>query len=86
MKLSDDEFLTVADVAAILRLNQMTVRNWIDQGYLPAFRVGRRVRILRSYLEQFLEASRTQAPAARPSHPDVEAEGPAPPAAPSEEG
>jgi hypothetical protein len=26
----DDEFLTVAEVAAILKLNQQTVRNWID--------------------------------------------------------
>jgi hypothetical protein len=24
-----DEFLTVAEVAAILKLNQQTVRNWI---------------------------------------------------------
>ena len=86
MKLSDDEFLTVADVATILRLNQMTVRNWIDQGYLPAFRVGRRIRILRSDLEQFLERSRTQAPAAEPPRPDVAPEASAPPATPSDEG
>jgi hypothetical protein len=32
----DDEFLTVAEVAAILKLNQQTIRNWIDQGSLPA--------------------------------------------------
>jgi Helix-turn-helix domain len=25
-----DEFMTVAEVAAILKLNQQTVRNWID--------------------------------------------------------
>ncbi|MGZ4307666.1 MAG: helix-turn-helix domain-containing protein [Solirubrobacteraceae bacterium] len=38
----DDEFLTVAEVAAILKLNQQTIRNWIDQGSLPALlRVGR---------------------------------------------
>jgi excisionase family DNA binding protein len=40
-----DEFLTVAEVAAMLKLNQQTVRNWIDQGSLPALRVGRRARI-----------------------------------------
>jgi hypothetical protein len=34
----DDEFLTVAEVAAILKLNQQTIRNWIDQGSLPALR------------------------------------------------
>jgi excisionase family DNA binding protein len=39
----DDEFLTVAEVAAILKLNQQTIRNWIDQGSLAALRsiVGR---------------------------------------------
>jgi Helix-turn-helix domain len=27
-----DDFMTVADVASILKLNQQTVRNWIDHG------------------------------------------------------
>jgi excisionase family DNA binding protein len=49
-----DPFLTVAEVAEMLKLNQQTVRNWIDQGSLPAFRVGRRVRIRRSDLERVL--------------------------------
>jgi excisionase family DNA binding protein len=51
---SPDAFLTVAEVAGILKLNQQTVRNWIDQGSLPALRVGRRVRIRRSDLERLL--------------------------------
>ena len=42
-----EEFMTVAEVAAILKLNQQTVRNWIDAGRLPALHVGRRVRIRR---------------------------------------
>ena len=46
-------------VAAMLKLNQQTVRNWIDQGSLPALRVGRRVRIRRSDLERVLEKSST---------------------------
>jgi excisionase family DNA binding protein len=49
-----DSFLTVAEVAGILKLNQQTVRNWIDQGTLPALRVGRRVRIRRSDFERIL--------------------------------
>jgi excisionase family DNA binding protein len=61
--LSSDEFLTVAEVAELLKLNQQTVRNWIDRGYLPALHVGRRVRIRRSDLEQLLEESRIQPPA-----------------------
>ncbi len=60
MGLVDEEFLTVAEVAELLKLNQQTVRNWIDQGYLRALHVGRRVRILRSDLERLLEKGRSQ--------------------------
>jgi excisionase family DNA binding protein len=55
----EESFLTVAEVAEMLKLNQQTVRNWIDQGSLPAFRVGRRVRIKRSDFERVLERSYT---------------------------
>ena len=62
----EDPFLTVAEVAEILRLNQQTVRNWIDAGSLPAVRVGRRVRIRRSDLDRILENGYRGAPAAAP--------------------
>ena len=52
-----ETFLTVAEVAEMLKLNQQTVRNWIDQGSLPALRVGRRVRIKQSDLQRILDAS-----------------------------
>jgi excisionase family DNA binding protein len=54
-----DAFLTVAEVAELLKLNQQTVRNWIDQGSLPALRVGRRVRIRRVDLDELLESGST---------------------------
>jgi excisionase family DNA binding protein len=54
-----ETFLTVADVAELLKLNQQTVRNWIDQGSLPALRVGRRVRIRRTDLDRLLESGST---------------------------
>jgi excisionase family DNA binding protein len=67
-----EEFLTVAEVAGLLKLNQQTVRNWIDQGSLPAVRVGRRVRIRRSDLERVIEdgSTRGKSPAAAPSADD----------------
>jgi excisionase family DNA binding protein len=72
---TDETFLTVAEVAEWLKLNQQTVRNWIDQGSLPAVRVGRRVRIKRSDLEQILDAGyrddRTGS-ATRPTTPSAE--------------
>jgi excisionase family DNA binding protein len=42
---SNSEFLTVAEVADLLKLNPQTIRNMIDRGDLTALRVGRRVRI-----------------------------------------
>jgi excisionase family DNA binding protein len=53
----EESYLTVAEVAETLKLNQQTVRNWIDQGSLPALRVGRRVRIKRSDFQRILDNS-----------------------------
>ena len=50
-----DAFMTVAEVAEILKLNQQTVRNWIDRGELAAIHVGRRVRIRRSDFDRLVE-------------------------------
>jgi len=68
----DESFLTVAEVAEMLKLNQQTVRNWIDQGSLPALRVGRRVRIMRSDLDRVLEQSRTSGPLNEHSGPSAD--------------
>jgi excisionase family DNA binding protein len=62
----DDEFLTVAEIAEHLKLNQQTVRNWIDQGELPAVRIGRRVRVRRADLEHMVSEGATRPPAASP--------------------
>ena len=58
---STEEFRTVAEVASRLRLNEQTVRNWIDAGKLPAFRIGRRVRISRSDFDRLVNAGYTEA-------------------------
>jgi excisionase family DNA binding protein len=74
----EDTFLTVAEVAELLKLNQQTVRNWIDQGSLPALKVGRRVRIRRSDLERLLEQSSTAGPRSAAESLAAEDEGPPP--------
>ena len=61
-----ESLLTVAEVAEWLKLNQQTIRNWIDAGSLPAVRVGRRVRIKRSDLDRIVAAG-YQGAAAEPS-------------------
>jgi excisionase family DNA binding protein len=54
-----EELLTVAEIAASLKMNQQTIRNWIDSGYLPAIRSGRRVRVKQSDFDALLEANTT---------------------------
>jgi excisionase family DNA binding protein len=57
------EYLTVNEVAAALKLNPQTVRNWITDGRLPALRVGqRRVRIRRPDLDAFLSQGPIEPP------------------------
>ena len=67
---SPDEFLTVAEVAGLLKLNQQTVRNMIDRGDLGAVRVGkRRIRVRQSQLDAFLAAGEM------PAEPESDTEG-----------
>lgn len=54
-----EEPLTVVEIATALKMNQQTIRNWIDSGYLPAIRIGRRVRVKRSGFDALLEANYT---------------------------
>ena len=72
---AEETYLTVAEVAATLKLNQQTVRNWIDAGTLPAIRVGRRVRIKSSDFQRIIEESYSGAPASRSRRPDQTADG-----------
>ncbi|WP_249352475.1 helix-turn-helix domain-containing protein [Nocardiopsis akebiae] len=49
-------FLTVADVATIMRVSKMTVYRMVHAGVLPAVRVGRSYRVpersVRKYVEE----------------------------------
>ena len=51
--------LTVDEIARILKLNPQTVRNWIDQGYMRAIRIGRNVRVTRAEFDGLIEESYT---------------------------
>ena len=48
------DLLTVREVAALLRVSQLTVRRYIAAGQIDAVRVGKGVRIQREALDQFL--------------------------------
>jgi excisionase family DNA binding protein len=72
---AEETYLTVAEVAATLKLNQQTVRNWIDAGTLPAVRVGRRVRIKSSDFQRIIDESYSGAPASSARRPEQTADG-----------
>lgn len=50
------QLLTVAEVAAQLRVSTMTIYRLIRSGELPAVRVGRNYRVRADELEAYLEA------------------------------
>ncbi len=54
-------FLTVAEVAAELRVSTMTVYRLIKAEELPATRVGKSLRIRTDDVERFLEGRYTEA-------------------------
>src|SRR3990170_3165662 len=55
----DDEYLTVADAAALLRVSQSTIWRWINEDELPAYRIGhRRIRVRRADLARLIAPAR----------------------------
>jgi excisionase family DNA binding protein len=52
--LAEVQFLTVAEVAAMMRVSKMTVYRLVHAGDLPAARVGRSFRVPRSAVEDYL--------------------------------
>ena len=48
-------FLTVAEVAEMLRVSRMTVYRWVHSGDLPAVRFGRSFRVPQHAVEAFME-------------------------------
>ena len=55
--LSDPKFLTVAEVAAMMRVSKMTVYRLVHGGELPAVRVGRSFRVKEDDVDEYLRKS-----------------------------
>ena len=49
------QLLTVPQVAEEFQVTAQTIRNWIDQGVIPAVRVGRAFRVRREDVDELLE-------------------------------
>ncbi|GAA1525519.1 helix-turn-helix domain-containing protein [Actinomadura kijaniata] len=52
--LSEVRFLTVAEVAAVMRVSKMTVYRLVHSGELPAIRVGRSFRVPEQAVHDYL--------------------------------
>jgi excisionase family DNA binding protein len=55
--LSEVRFLTVAEVAAVMRVSKMTVYRLVHNGELPAVRVGRSFRVPEQAVHDYLRDS-----------------------------
>jgi excisionase family DNA binding protein len=55
--MSDVVFLTIAEVAAKMRVSKMTVYRLVHNGELPAVRVGRSFRVTEDDVNEYLRKS-----------------------------
>ena len=55
--LSEAKFLTVAEVAAMMRVSKMTVYRLVHSGELPAVRVGRSFRVREEDANEYIRNS-----------------------------
>jgi excisionase family DNA binding protein len=58
------EFLKVEEVAALLKIKEKTVREWIGRGELEAYKIGKEWRVRRDHLDAAIEARRVSQPPA----------------------
>ena len=64
--MAEDQWLTVSEVAERLRVNEVTVRRWIQRGELVALNVGGRrpeYRVRQTALDAFIDAREGKAAA-----------------------
>ena len=59
--LAEAKFLTVAEVAALMRVSKMTVYRLVHSGELPAIRVGRSFRVPEKAVHDYLSGSFVEA-------------------------
>jgi excisionase family DNA binding protein len=55
--ISEVKFLTVAEVAAMMRVSKMTVYRLVHSGELPAVRVGRSFRVTEDDVNNYIRKS-----------------------------
>jgi len=59
--ISEVKFLTIAEVASVMRVSKMTVYRLVHNGDLPAVRVGRSFRVSEEDVNEYIKNSFYQA-------------------------
>lgn len=55
----DEEYITVAEAATLLKVSPSTIWRWVNQGTLPAYRIGqRRIRLKKVDLARLITPAR----------------------------
>jgi len=50
-----DEYLTTKEIAKLFKVQEITIRRWINKSWLPAFKIGKMYRVKKQDLGEFVE-------------------------------
>ena len=68
-----DSWMSSKDAAQRIGITSRTLYRFIDEGQIPAYRIGRVIRLQRSDVESFIEQSRVQPGTLKHLYPDTDA-------------
>ena len=66
------EWLSSKEAASRIGITQRTLYRFIDEGQIPAYRIGRVIRLQRPDVESFIEQSRVQPGTLKHLYPDTD--------------
>lgn len=55
-----NEYQSTKQIAKLLGVKTFTIRRWIDKGLLPAYKIGKELRIKRTDLDKFISDRRVK--------------------------
>ena len=67
------EWLSSKEAASRIGITHRTLYRFIDEGQIPAYRIGRVIRLQRPDVESFIEQSRVQPGTLKHLYPDTDA-------------
>jgi putative molybdopterin biosynthesis protein len=72
---ADTEWLSTQEASRRLGITTRTLYRFVDQGDLPAYRMGRVIRLKAADVEQFIESSRIEPGTLEHLYPDTSGKG-----------